>query len=175
VKPRVAAILSADADGFGSLASRDEALAERVRAEGRAAFEAGIASRGGKLVAAPPGAVLAAFANALDAVLCATAVQAELEGRNAARAPDRRLRWRVGVAFGEIEGGDDALAGEAVEAAALMEMLSAPGGVCVSAAVYEQTAGKSELRFEPMSDSELASSPWRGFRSAPRAPERARR
>jgi adenylate cyclase len=175
VKPRVAAILSADADGFGGMASGDEATAERVRGEGRATFEAAIAQRGGRLLAAPPGAVLAAFASPLDAALCAVAVQREIEGRNAARAPERRLRWRVGVAFGEVEGAEEALAGDAVEAAAQMEMLAGPGGVCVSAEVQAELAARGELRFEPLSEAERAGGPWRGYKASAHGPERAQR
>lgn len=165
MKPRVAAILSADADGFARLASAGEAEAERVRGEARAVFAAHVARRGGRLAEPVPGAVLAAFASPLDAVLCATGAQAELGRRNAEAAPDRRLRWRAGVSLGPVEGEGDALAGAAVDAAAQMEMLATPGGVCVTQDVWERIEGRVDQRFAELPAAELAGARLRAWRT----------
>jgi class 3 adenylate cyclase len=60
-----------------------------------------------------------------------------------------------------------------VEAAAQMEMLSEPGGVCVTQSVWEQVAARIDVRFEPLPHAVLAGSAWRGFRAALRRPEGA--
>ncbi len=175
MKPRVAAILSADADGFARLATSGEADAERARAEAGAVLATHVAQRGGQASEPAPGALLAEFASPLDAVLCAIGAQAELARRNAELPPARRLRWRVGVSLGAVEGGGEGPTGAAVDAAAQMEMLAPPGGVCVTHEVWRRIEGRIDARFSEVPAAELAGAPLRAWRSPAPAGANARR
>ena len=96
--------------------------------------------------------LLAEFASVVDAVRCAVDVQRGMAARNADVAPDRRIEFRIGVHVGDIIVEDDDIFGEGVNVAARLEGLAAPGGICVSARVQEDAAGKLNLTFEDMGE-----------------------
>jgi adenylate cyclase len=64
--------------------------------------------------------------------------------------PDRRIEFRVGNNMGDIvvEGSD--IFGDGDNVAARLEGLAEPGGICVSALVQEDAAGRLDLTFEDM-------------------------
>src|SRR5262249_58888362 len=82
--------------------------------------------------------VLAEFGSAVDAVQCAVDAQSALAEANASIAPDRRIRFRIGVHIGDvmIRAGD--LFGDGVNIAARLQSIAKPGGVCISGATYDQ-------------------------------------
>jgi class 3 adenylate cyclase len=69
------------------------------------------------------------------------------------------------VSFGAVEGEGDALAGAAVDAAAQMEMLSTPGGVCVTQGVWERIEGRVDQRFAELPAAELGGARLRAWRT----------
>src|SRR3712207_5774873 len=56
---------------------------------------------------------------------------------NQAQAPDRALRFRIGVHVGDVMVRRGDLLGDGVNIAARLEALAEPGGVCISGAAYD--------------------------------------
>jgi hypothetical protein len=66
---------------------------------------------------------------------------------------------RIGDNLGDVvESGDD-LMGDAVNVAARLESIARPGGICVSAAVYEQIEGKLTLGAEDLGEQHVKNIP----------------
>ncbi len=144
---RLAAVLSADAAGFTALMARDEAAALAALDSSRSIMGGLVRQHGGRVVDAVGDNLLAEFPSAVDAVLCAVAVQAQIADANEELAPDNRLVFRIGVNVGDLVVLGERIAGDGVNVAARLEALATPGGVTVSRAVMEHIEGKVQLPF----------------------------
>ena len=85
----------------------------------------------------------------------ATAVQGEMARRNDDIAPERRIEFRIGVHQGDIVVEDGDIFGDGVNVAARLEGIAEPGGICVSARVQEDAAGRLDLDFEDIGEPAL--------------------
>src|SRR5262249_33161807 len=106
-----------------------------------------IAANHGRIVKTTGDGMLVEFASVVDALRCATGVQAGIAEHNAAVAPDQRIEFRIGVHQGDIVVEDGDLFGDGVNIAARLEAAAEPGGICVSSRVQEDAAGKLALSF----------------------------
>src|SRR5579863_2873210 len=70
-------------------------------------------------------------------------------------AAENRLDLRIGVHVGDVIIEGDDIFGDGVNIAARLEALAEPGGICVSARVYEDAAGKVEAGFEDIGEQAL--------------------
>ena len=111
-----------------------------------------IARHAGRIVKHTGDGFLAEFNTVLDAVQSAIAMQAELAAQNADVPGDRRLDFRMGINLGDIVVDDEDIYGDGVNIAARLEALAEPGGICVSAAVYNQVDNKLDVAFEDMGE-----------------------
>jgi adenylate cyclase len=75
--------------------------------------------------------------------------------RNTTVPDDRRVEFRIGINVGDVVVEDGDIFGDGVNVAARLEALAEPGGICVSARVQEDSAGKLDLAFEDMGQQEL--------------------
>src|SRR5215469_8729555 len=82
-------------------------------------------------------------------------MQREMTGRNTGVAPDSRIEFRIGINVGDIVVEEGDIFGDGVNVAARLEALADPGGICVSARVEEDAAGKLDLSFEDMGEQSL--------------------
>jgi adenylate cyclase len=85
----------------------------------------------------------------VQALRCAIAIQERLNSE-----PDG-LRLRIGVHQGEVVAEGDDLLGDGVIIAARLEPLAEPGGICISARVREDAAGKITLEVDDLGTPEL--------------------
>ena len=92
---------------------------------------------------------LVEFASAVQALRCAVAIQ------DALRAQPDGLRLRIGVHQGEVVPEGDDLLGDGVIVAARLEPLAEPGGICISARVREDAAGKMALEVDDLGEPAL--------------------
>jgi len=152
---RLAAILAADVAGYSRLMGDDEeGTHERLRAHLREVVDPKIKEHRGRTVKNTGDGFLAEFASVVDAVRCAVEVQRGMADRNAAIPANTRIDFRVGVHQGDVVIEDNDIFGDAVNIAARLEALAEPGGVCVSARVRGDAAGKLDLAFEDMGQQE---------------------
>ena len=151
---RIAAILAADVAGFSRLVGDDEeGTLARLRALRRELVDPETGAHRGRIVRVMGDGLLVEFASAIDAVLCAIAVQRAAAA--AAAPPERPIRLRVGINVGDVLADGDDILGDNVNIAARLEGIAEPGGICLSAAAYEQVRGKLEIAVADMGEQDL--------------------
>ena len=75
--------------------------------------------------------------------------------RNTEIAADQRIEFRIGINVGDVVVEDGDIFGDGVNVAARLEGLAEPGGICVSALVQRDAAGKLDLAFEDLGEQTL--------------------
>jgi len=75
--------------------------------------------------------------------------------RNTDVPEDRRIQFRIGINLGDIIFEDGDIFGDGVNIAARLEQLAEVGGVCVTAAVYDQVADRVDVGFDDLGDKSL--------------------
>jgi adenylate cyclase len=148
IERRLAAILSADVEGYSRLMGDDEVATVRAITEYRAVIASAVAGHGGRVVDAPGDNVLAEFSSVVDAVQCAVDIQRQLETRNAELPPARRMRFRIGINLGDVIIEGERLYGDGVNIAARLESVADGGGICLSGTAYDQIEGKLPFSYE---------------------------
>ena len=91
--------------------------------------------------------VLAEFQSAVAAVVCATEFQNMISKRNLSVSEDLQMQFRIGLNVGDVIVEGTNLYGEGVNNAARLEVLSQPGGVSLSKAIYDFANKKVEFKF----------------------------
>ena len=153
---RLAAILAADVAGYSRLIGVDEeGTLRRLRSLRAEVIDPAIAAHRGRLVKTTGDGLLVEFASVVDALRCASEVQRAIAGRNAGIAEAERIELRVGIHQGDIVVEDGDIFGDGVNVAARLETLADPGGICVSARVQEDVAGRLDLAFVDMGEQTL--------------------
>src|SRR5246127_592799 len=153
VERRLAAILAADVAGYSRLIEADEegtlGRLKTLRAE---IIDPKIAGHRGRIVKTTGDGLLVEFSSVVDALRCATEWQCGMSQRNAPTPDDNRIEFRIGVHQGDIVVEDNDIFGDGVNVAARLEGLAEPGGICVSARVQEDVAGRLDLTFEDLGE-----------------------
>ena len=153
---RLAAILAADVAGYSRLIeAEEERTLGRLKTLRAEVIDPKIAGHQGRLVKTTGDGLLVEFSSVVDAVRCAAELQAGLAERNAAFPAERRIDFRIGIHQGDIVVEDGDIFGDGVNIAARLEGLAEPGGICVSARVREDAAGRLDLAFEDIGEQDL--------------------
>src|SRR5271163_3243384 len=149
---KLATILSADVAEFSRLMAEDEEETLLAFRERRKVFESLVTLHRGRVFNTAGDAILAEFGSAVEAVRCATEIQAALRTRNDQLPEDRQVRFRIGVNLGDVmvQGAD--LLGDGVNVAARLQGAAEPGGICIAGSVYDQIRNKLSLSFKPLGD-----------------------
>jgi adenylate cyclase len=153
---RLAAILAADVAGYSRLIGADEeGTLNRLKSIRTELIDPKVTEHRGRIVKTTGDGLLIEFASVVDALRCATEIQnARAEG-NAEIAAEKRIEFRIGINVGDIVVEDGDIFGDGVNVAARLEGLADPGGICVSARVQEDAAGRLDLTFDDLGDQSL--------------------
>jgi class 3 adenylate cyclase len=155
VKRKLSAILAADAVGYSRLMSANEEGTLKTLSAHRAVIDGIIEFHDGRIVGTAGDSVLAEFASPVEAVRCAVEIQDALRTRNDSLPEDQRLQFRVGVNLGDVIVKGNDLLGDGVNVAARLESIAEPGGICISASVYDLIRGKLDLGFHDIGEQSL--------------------
>jgi TolB-like protein/class 3 adenylate cyclase len=148
VERKLAAILSADVEGYSRLMGDDEVATVRTITAYREIMASFIHRHRGRVVDSPGDNLMAEFASVVDAMECAVEIQKELTARNAELPPPRRMQFRIGINLGDVIVEGDRIYGDGVNIAARVQALAEGGGICLSGAAYEHVETKLPLTYE---------------------------
>jgi class 3 adenylate cyclase len=149
---KLSTILSADVAEFSRLMGEDEEQTLRIFRGHKKVFESLVAMHHGRIFNTAGDAILAEFSSAVEAVRCATDIQAALRTRNEQLPANRQVRFRIGINLGDvlIQGQD--LMGDGVNVAARIQTAAEPGGVCISGTVHDQIRNKLSMSFQSLGE-----------------------
>src|SRR5215470_15862332 len=153
---RLAAILAADVAGYSRLMGADEeGTLNRLRSIRTDVIDPKINESRGRIVKTTGDGLLVEFSSVVDALRCAAQWQDAMHKWGAGISDDNRIEFRIGVHQGDIVVEDEDIFGDGVNVAARLEGLAEPGGICVSARVQEDVAGRLDLTFDDMGEQNL--------------------
>ena len=148
---KLTAIVAADVVGYSRLVGRDEsgtvARLGKMRTE---RLEPVVAGRGGRIVKLTGDGALIEFASAVEALSSAIEFQNAMAESEAAQPEADRVVFRIGVHLGDVIVREDDIFGDGVNIAARLEAEAEPGGIIVSGAIHEATAGRVKADFHDL-------------------------
>jgi adenylate cyclase len=136
-----------DMVGFTATAQADEAGALRLLGEEESLVRPIVAAHQGREIKSTGDGFLIEFGSALRAVQCAIDIQRQLLERNT-RGGVPPIVVRIGIHLGDVEERGTDIFGDAVNIASRVEPLALPGGICITAEVFNQVRNKLPNRFE---------------------------
>ncbi|MGA8710001.1 MAG: adenylate/guanylate cyclase domain-containing protein [Thermoplasmata archaeon] len=143
---RLAAVMFTDTVGYTASTQTNEGRTLDLLRQQSEIVRPIVSLQQGREIKSTGDGFLVEFDSALKAVQCAVNIQRRLFERNS-EGGLTPIRIRIGVHLGDVvQNGADIL-GDAVNIAARIEPLAEPGGVCVSAAVYDQVRSKVPEKF----------------------------
>lgn len=154
---KIAAILVADIVGYSRLmGAEEEATLARLRALRSEVFSPAVEAHVGRVVSRAGDGAVVEFRSVVEAVRCAIDITKELAERNAPLPLERRIEIRTGIHLGDvIETRDGDLFGDAVNIAARLEGICAPGGICLSEDAWRQVRDKLPEAFVDLGEQDL--------------------
>src|SRR5215470_14298022 len=139
------AIMFSDVVGYTAIMGRDEQKGLAVVAQHRERLRALVPRFHGRLVGEIGDGSLSSFHSVMDALACARELQAELQD-------DPELRLRIGIHMSDVVHSGDTVLGDGVNIASRIHALAEPGGICVSAVVYDEIRNKPGMRVRDLGE-----------------------
>jgi adenylate cyclase len=144
----LAAIMFSDVVGYTAIMGRDEQLGLHVLADHRAQLRAILPRFKGRLIGEIGDGTLSSFHSVIDAIECARELQAAVKD-------NPELRLRVGIHVGDVVLSDNTVLGDGVNVASRLHALAPPGGICISANVYDEIRNKPGIRAKDLGEQKL--------------------
>jgi class 3 adenylate cyclase len=148
----LAAILSADVEGYSRLMHGDEEATMATLSAHRTLVDELIDRHRGRIANTAGDSVLAEFASVLDAVHCAIEIQKTLANDNEIHPEARSMSFRIGINVGDVMAKDGDIFGDGVNVAARLEGLVKGGEICVSRGVRDYLRHHSGMVFEDLGE-----------------------
>jgi adenylate cyclase len=143
---RLAAILAADVVGYSRMMDTDEAgTLASLKRHRETIFNPITKRHKGRIVKLIGDGTLVEFASVVDAVNCALEIQQAINSDT--HGDPGAIRLRIGINLGDVIIEGDDIYGEGVNIAARVEPLAEPGGICISAIVYESIGNRVDADF----------------------------
>ena len=152
---RLAAILGADIRGYSALMGANEEDTHRRVNAAMDRLVREIQRSHGRVFSYSGDGLMAEFPSAIEALKCALHVQADAGKRNVRLPSDQRIDYRMGINAGEIVLQQGRAGGNAVNIAARLEQIADPGGIFLSATVYEQVSSVVTTNYDPIGEQRL--------------------
>jgi class 3 adenylate cyclase len=149
---KLATILSADVAEYSRLMAEDEEQTLRTFRGHKEVFEKLVTLHRGRVFNTAGDGILAEFNSAVEAVRCATEIQAALRTRNDQLPENRQVNFRMGVNLGDVMVQGSDLLGDGVNVAARLQSAAEPGGVCISGSIFDQIRNKLSLSFKELGE-----------------------
>jgi len=137
----------------------EEGTLAQLKAHRRELIDPKIGEHKGRIVKTTGDGLLVEFGSVIDALRCATEIQTGMAERTTLSPSDRQIAFRIGIHQGDVVVEDGDIFGDGVNVAARLEGLAEAGGICVSARVQEDAAGRLDLTFEDMGEQALKNIP----------------
>ena len=144
---KIAVIFVTDVVSFSTLMERNENSTLRSLRACRDIMDQLFKKYDARIFNTAGDSVLAEFPSAVTALVCATEFQKMINKRNLSVSEDLQMQFRIGLNIGDVIVEGTNLYGEGVNNAARLEVLSQPGGVSLSKAIYDFVNKKVELKF----------------------------
>lgn len=148
VKRRLTTVLCADVYGYSRLMEADETGTLETLRRYRTAIAGLVARHDGRIVNTWGDAVIAEFASVVEAVQCAVEIQQEISNQESNPPDTPPMRFRIGINLGDVMVDGTDIFGDGVNIAARLQELAEPGGVVISASVYDQVRNKLSVGFD---------------------------
>lgn len=145
---RLSGILIADVVGYSRLMEEDEEWTIHNLEDNKKLMARLIKEYNGRVVDAPGDNILAEFSSVINAVECAVTIQRELSTKYAGSPENKIMQFRIGVNLGDVIIKDNSIYGDGVNAAARIESLAEPGGICISRPAYDQVKRKIDVQYD---------------------------
>ncbi len=145
---KLSGIFIADVVGYSRHMETNEDWTIRNLEDNKSLFTRLIEEYNGRVVDAPGDNLLAEFSSAVNAVECAVQIQQELKSKYVGLPENRRMEFRIGLNLGDVIIKDNSIYGDGVNAAARIESLAEPGGICISRSVYDQVKRKVDVQYD---------------------------
>ena len=149
-KRKLAAILSASAEGYSRLMGEDEAATLQTLKVHHQAMCSLVEKHQGRVVDTRGDNLLAEFASVVGALECAVEIQKELKGRNEGLPKERRMPFRIGIHLGDVIEEEGKIYGDGVNVAALLDSLADGGGICISRSAHDQVKNKLDVGYQDL-------------------------
>src|SRR5689334_4827830 len=154
VKRRLTTVLCADVSGYSRLMEEDETGTMETLRRSRTAMAGLVERHDGRIVNTWGDAVIAEFGSVVEAVQCAVEIQQEISSQNS-DPHAQQMRFRIGVNLGDVMVDGSDIFGDGVNIAARLQDLAEPGGIVVSASVYDQVYNKLSVGFDCLGQQQM--------------------
>jgi adenylate cyclase len=144
-------ILAADISGYARLTEAIETATHlRLRSMRVDLVDPMVVSFRGQIIRNTGDGFLACFDSCFDAVQCAIEIQNAISVSEAHEPPDRRILLRMGLNFGDVIVDMGDIYGSGVNVAARLEQCAPPGGIVVSAAVFDRVSSRMATKVDDL-------------------------
>jgi class 3 adenylate cyclase/TolB-like protein len=148
---RQLAILVADVADYSRLTeAAEEDTHTRLRALRVETINPSIVSHRGQVIRNTGDGFIAAFDSSVDALRCSLEIQHEVASSENSEAPDRRIRVRMGLNFGDVIIEPEDIYGTAVNIAARLEQYAPPGGIVISGVLREMFGARIDVPLDDL-------------------------
>ena len=131
-KRKLSAILSADVAGYSRLMGDGETETIHTLKNHCSAAKIRIDHNRCWVIDIVGDNILAEFRSVVDAVICATEIQREVEKRNKQLPDKRKMEFRIGINVSDVVEKNGRIYGDSVNIAARLQELADAGDICIS-------------------------------------------
>lgn len=139
---KLAAIFSAGVKDYNHFISENKKTTIRIRTYYEEIMGICIQKHRGRLIPPSGNHLLAEFSSAEEALRCAGEIQQEIHAMNSRAPKKRRMNFRIGVTFGDVNEKKGRTYDESINVAIGLEDTVDEGEICISGTAYDQVKNK---------------------------------